>query len=324
MGIGDKTLLVTGGTGFIGAAIVNKLVEKDYFVNVISHPDDSNWRIEDLSNCKVFKADLLRPGNVENLINKIQPDIIFHLAGIITPKRDNLTINKVYSINLGITKNIILALNKFDYELFIHTGSGNEYGDISSPLQENARENPNSPYGASKVAATYFCDMMAKSFEKPIITIRPFLIYGPKQILGALIPSLLYAAIEKKSIRLSPCEQTRDFIFIDDVADAYISMANNSLKIHSGGIFNLGSGKETQLLKIINLIKNHFEDSQFLIGEIPYRPGETMKKFCSIEKIIDNIGWTPIWSIEDGINSTIDWWENNRNIWINFKHMWEN
>lgn len=324
MELNKKKILVTGGTGFTGAEIVNKLIEKDYFVHIISHPNDLLWRLNYKSKFKLISADLTNPIETSKIIKKLKPDIIFHLAGVVNPEIDMETIHNVYTINFGLTKNLLLALNDVDYELFINTGTGNEYGDNSPPFKEKHRESPSSPYAASKVATTHFCEMLVKSYKKPIITVRPFLIYGPKQILRAFIPSLLYSAIERKKILLSPCEQTRDFIYIEDVANAYISLAENLEKVKSMGIFNIGSGKEIQLLKIVNLILESFPKAELLIGERQYRPGETMKFFGSIKKIKNAIGWIPKWKIEEGIRATIKWWEENREIWIKFKKIWEN
>ena len=154
------------------------------------------------------------------------------------------------------------------------------------------------------------------------LTVRPFLIYGPKQVMTALIPSLIFSAIENRDISLTSCEQTRDFIYIDDVADAYLELAKNSQKVKKMGIFNIGSGKETQLLEVVNLIKRRFNNSYFLIGKNPYRAGETMSFYSSIKKITELIRWSPKWSLEEGINATIDWWLNNKKIWVKYENIW--
>ncbi|MGB5910995.1 MAG: hypothetical protein WBH31_07380, partial [Promethearchaeia archaeon] len=91
--------------------------------------------------------------------------------------------------------------------------------------------------------------------------------------------------------------------------------------VRDKGIFNIGSGKETKLIEIVNIIKNRFTNTNFRIGEQPYRKGESMRFFSSIDKITKSIGWIPKWTVEDGINNTIDWWLNNQDIWIRHKHI---
>ena len=317
-----KNILVTGGTGFIGSAIVNKLINKGCEVDIISMPGDPTWRIEDISKCRLHYTNLLNPKETEICIKDIRPEIIFHLAGIVDTGISRKSINTNFSLNLEATRNLLMILNDFDYELFINTGSGNEYGNNEPPFYEDARENPISPYSASKIAQTYFSRMISNVYEKPIITVRPFLIYGPKQISRSLIPSLIYSGIEKKKISLTPCEQTRDFIYIEDVANAYLSLAINLKTVINKGIFNIASGIGIKLLDVVNLIKEELDDTQFFVRDKPYRPGETMNHYSSINKIKDTIGWKPMWALKKGIKATIKWWQDNRDIWIKYEHLW--
>lgn len=319
MNLLNKQILVTGGTGFIGSALVNKLISQGCNVNIISRNKENAWRIENKYKCRFFAVNVQNFSEVEKSINTIEPDIVFHLAGYSTPEKDINAINKTFSVNFNGTKNLLLALNEIDYDLFVNTGTGNEYGNINPPFKETNRENPISPYSTSKVAATYLCKMMATIYDKPIITVRPFLTYGPKQIGKMLIPSLIYSCIEKKNLSLTSCEQYRDFVYIEDIVDAYISLAKNYKKVKNRGIFNIASGREIQIIDIVNFIKSKFENVQFLIGDKPYRDGEPMHFYASIEKIKNSIGWAPKWNVEEGINETIKWWLNNRDIWIKFK-----
>jgi nucleoside-diphosphate-sugar epimerase len=323
MNLKDKEILITGGTGFIGSSVLNKLNQLGCQVNLLSLPDGFEWRIENKKKTKFHYIDLLELADVQKLIKDLNPEIIFHLAGIVTPKIDISTIQKTYYMNFKATKNLVIALNECEYELLINTGTGNAYGNNPPPFTEKIREDPLNPYSASKVAATHFCSMFAKIYKKPIITVRPFLTYGPSQIANFFIPKLIYSAIENKELSLTACEQTKDFIYIDDLVDAFIILAKNGEKIINKGIINIGSGKETKLMEVVNLIKNRFSKVNFKIGELPYRIGEPMRFFSSIEKIMKLAEWSPKWSIKDGINETINWWIKNKSIWIKYYKIWD-
>ncbi len=321
MDLTDKIIMVTGGTGFIGSNLVNQLTNKGCHVNIITLSNEFDWRIEDKKKCKFFYIDLQNYSGVKKCIDRIKPEIIFHMAAYVNPEREINLIDKLISINYIGTKNLLVSLNDCNYDLFINTGTSDEYGRTFAPFKETQREKPVSPYSASKVAATYLCEMMASTYDKPIITIRPSLIYGPKQISNSLIPLLIYAGISKKTLSLTPCEQTRDFLFIYDLVDACISLAANANKVKKLGIFNVGTGKEIKILKVVNLIKNQFHDANFIIGGKPYRIGEAMSFYLSVDKIKSEIGWVSKWDLEDGIKETVKWWLENKDLWISHKNM---
>ena len=322
MELKNRTILITGGTGFVGSTIANKLINQNYKVEIISTTSKNLWRIENREKCKFYYVDLRDKQELSKCIDTIQPDIIFHLAAYVNPERDYYTIEHSFSTNFNGTKNLLEALFDYNYDVFINTGTCEEYGTNKSPFKEIYRENPVSPYATSKIASTYFCEMMANTYDKPIITVRPFLAYGPKQISKLLIPSLFYHGFENKKIILTPAEQTRDFIYVDDLANAYISLAKNFNKVKGMGIFNIVSGVETQIKTVVNLIKRKFNDPQFQIAGKPYRKNETMHFYSSISKIKEAIGWSASWKIEDGIDATYEWWKNNKEIWYKFRKMW--
>jgi nucleoside-diphosphate-sugar epimerase len=195
----NKNILVTGGTGFIGAALVNKLISLNCYVHIIDNDIKNKlWRINNLSLCKFFEIDITNLEEIIRVINEIKPDIIFHFAAIVNTTTQRKIIENIYSTNLKGTQNLILSLHDRKYIFFLNTGTSEVYAGNTPPFEEKFRENPISPYSASKLAATNFCRMYSSLYNKPIYTIRPFLPYGPKQISNNLIPSLMYSSFTKK------------------------------------------------------------------------------------------------------------------------------
>jgi len=322
MNLRNKKILITGGTGFIGSAIVNKLTSYYDDINIISKPNDNFWRIENIRKCSIYRVDLANFKAIEKCVKKINPEIVFHLAGYISFERNLEAFDKCFRINYQNTKNLLLSLNNVEYDLFINTGTAMEYGNNKPPFKESFREDPISPYSASKVFATKYCELLANLYDKPIITVRPTITYGPRQIGRLLIPWLIFSGIEGEPLDLTPCEQIRDFIYIEDVVDAYIQLSENYQKIKNERIFNISSGKGIKILTIIDIIRNVLKDTNFKVGEKAYRSGEPMEIYASIDKIKNITGWYPKWTIKDGLESTLNWWLNNRSIWTKFKHLW--
>jgi len=303
----NKTILITGGTGFIGSHLVNKLVSMGCDITLIERNIKNLWRLDDKNSVMIYNINPMDYEEVRNAINKIRPDIIFHLLANVNLDRDINNIEGQF-YNFMITKNILTALDNIDYELFINTGTCEEYGDIQAPFHEYDRESPVSPYSLSKVSITYMCDMMSRIYDKPIITVRPFLTYGPKHINDMLIPSLIKAGVTGDSnIKLTPGEQTRDLIYVEDVVNAYIQLAENAEKVKDKGIFNIGSGKEIRIDEIVEIIETKL-NTKFNVNKKYYRKGENQHFYCSIDKIKKEINWEPKWNLSDGLDETIKWW----------------
>lgn len=291
MNLKSKQILVTGGAGFIGSHLVEALSEK------------SNVYIIDKYNC-----DLTDFPKLQKAIREIKPEIIFHLAAFTSPER-NVDSEFIFRNNFYSTINLFKAL-KGDFSLFVNTGTCEEYGDGPTPFKESQTPIPVSPYSASKIASTYYCQMLHNVYDLPIITLRPFLTYGPRQRnTKMLIPSTILSILKNKELKMTKGEQTRDFVYVKDVVEAYIKAAQNKKAI--GEIINIGSGKEYKIKdivsKIIHITKSNLKPQKVL----PYRKGETMHFYCSNLKAKKLLGWQPKTSFEQGLIKTIDWYKNN-------------
>ena len=180
----------------------------------------------------------------------INPDIVIHLSayGNNSYHSDPL---KMINVNIIQTVNLILALEEIDYRCLINTGSSSEYGFKSKAMKETDEAKPTSFYAATKLSSTAFCTMHAKSRNKPIITVRPFSVYGPYEEKNRLIPTVINNIINNKPIKLTPQDVKRDFIFVDDLIEGYIKISTMMNKSLCGEVFNLGSGKQCSNSQIV-------------------------------------------------------------------------
>ncbi|MEW6214096.1 MAG: NAD-dependent epimerase/dehydratase family protein, partial [Nitrospirota bacterium] len=239
-----------------------------------------------------------------------RPQILFHLAALKDVRRDLELIEPMIDINIKGTMNLLRGVieEKITLECFINTGSSEEYGDGSAPFNESQREIPVSPYSASKVAATYFCQMLYKTLKLPIVTLRPFLTYGPYQDTDMFIPSLIHHCLEGKDFPMTEGDQTREFTYIDDIVEAYLLAAGCPQAV--GEVINIGNGIEYRIKDIAERIVSMMGNPiRLLIGALPKRHGETKHSFCSDEKAKNLLGWFPKIGLNEGLERTINWYK---------------
>lgn len=311
----NTAVLITGANGFIGSHLTRRLVSLGARVSAFIEPNTSLWRIQDVKDkVKVYPIDITEFKNVEISIKKIKPIKVYHLAAYVNANRSLDLLGKMVDINIKGTMNILRALEESTCRLncFINTGTCEEYGDNDVPFLESQRENPVSPYSASKVCATYLCQMMHKTRNIPIITLRPFLTYGPYQTSDMLIPSLILKCLLGEEFEMTRGEQTRDFNYVSDIVEGYVEASITERAI--GEIINLGSGQEYRIRNVVKLIidltKTRVKPE---IGKLPYRQGETMHFYCSNLKAKKILKWRPRISLNEGLYRTIEWYKEHIN-----------
>lgn len=309
----ERAILITGATGFIGSHLARRLLEEGAEVHVLLKKDSNQFRIQDiLGNLTVWYGDLRDYPSICLCIKNSRPQIIFHLAALRDVSRDLELIEPMIDINLKGTMNLLRGglKEKVPLERFINTGTSEEYGDGTAPFREDQREMPVSPYSASKVAVTYFCHMLYKTIGLPIVTLRPFIVYGPFQDTDMFIPSLIKHCLEGKDFPMTEGDQTREFTYIDDIIEAYLLAARSPEAV--GGVINIGNGVEHRIRdvaeKVVRMMGNPI---RLLIGALPKRPGETKHLFCSNENAKNLLGWSPKISLDEGLERTITWYKNS-------------
>ncbi|MDO8621167.1 MAG: SDR family NAD(P)-dependent oxidoreductase [Candidatus Levybacteria bacterium] len=306
--IANKTVLVTGGAGFIGANLIRRLLKTGYNINLIVRKNTDLWRLENIvSKIRVYKIDLLDSLRLSKTVSKIKPDIIIHLATY-SNYRNQQAIKQMINLNIQGTLNLLMASKDIDYAIFINTGSSSEYGFKNKPMNEKDLLEPISFYAATKASATLLCQVFAREYKKPIVTLRPFSVYGQYEEKDRFIPTIIKAAIEDKSINLTPGKQRRDFIYIKDVVDMYIKTLSYGKKL-SGQILNMGTGIEYTNDEVIKMLFQITEKKvKIEKGAYPTRIWDTQHWVADISKTKTLLKWKPKFSLEKGLEETYKWY----------------
>jgi len=217
----------------------------------------------------------------------------------------------VVDVNFFGTKNLIDACNVLDYDCFVNTGSSSEYGIKNSPMNEDDVCVPVNMYGVTKNMATKYCQMIAKTHDKPIIGFRIFSPYGSFDHKDRLMSYVIVNALQDKDIILNNPYGVRDYIFIDDVVDLYL-LAIRKARENKGEIFNIGSGKQQHIQnvaeKVINLCNSK---SKIVIGEYKPRAYDNKIWVADMNKTKQVFDWKPKYDIREGLKKTINWYKEN-------------
>lgn len=303
-----KKVLITGATGFIGSHLAKRLVKEKYDVYILYKDLKTVWRIQDIVNkVKLYKVDLLERKKLQKLIPKINPNIICHLANIGIYGGMESTSHKVIQVNIIGLINLFEALEKIPYELFINTGSSSEYGMKKTAMKEKDICEPQSVYAISKLAATLYARSYAIQKNKPITTLRLFSPFGPQDDEKRFLNYVISHAIYNKPFYLSNLNGVRDFVFIDDVIDAYIACIKNPKKA-MGEIFNIGTGKQTSVKEAVKMIlKVTNSQSKVNHSSDNIRNYESPLWIADITKARKILKWKTKTSFTEGVVKTAQW-----------------
>jgi nucleoside-diphosphate-sugar epimerase len=301
-------VLVTGGNGFIGSHLVKRLKNLGAKIAVLSARMYTNQIIDFKDNgIKFFQVDLLNYKGLKNAVRRFRPKIIYHLAAEVNVRRDLSLAKRIFEVNTIGTINLICALEDYKFDCLVNTGTCEEYGDGRTPFEEKQRESPVSAYSVSKVANSYFCSMLYRTQGLPIVTLRPFLTYGPGQSANMFIPSLIKSCLRGQDFVMTAGKQTREFNYIDDIIDGFILASLSKKAI--GEIINIGNGWEYRIIdvarKIVELIGKPIK---LKIGALPYRLGEANLFYCYNQMAKRLIDWYPKTDLESGLKQTIAWY----------------
>jgi len=305
MAMPHERILITGGSGFIGAALARKLVDDGHDVHLLLRPQANLWRLHDLE--QRFTAhwgDLLDRADVQNAVAACRPQIVYHLAahGAYAFQQHRAT---VLSTNLNGTANLLEALGDRDFRALVNVGSSSEYGHRTGPIGESDTLSPRTDYAVSKAAATLLCQSEAFC-GRPVSTVRVFSAYGPGEDPRRLVPEVMASCLRDEPPRVTDGRQPRDFIYVDDVLSLLEIAAHCSAA--QGEILHAGTGREYRVRDMIDtIIRVSGTSVAALYGAIPQRSDEPPTWVADIRRTTQITGWRPKFDLSGGIEKTWSW-----------------
>ncbi len=305
--------LVTGATGFIGSFLAGRLLRDGATVAILTRPGAKTWRIDPLLHQVTRIEGDLRDlsggqcppyGRVENQVHDFAPDTVFHLGwyGVAGSCRND---EEQIDANLRATLDLVRVALRAGCTTWIGLGSQAEYGPLNRPIAEDAPTRPTTTYGAVKLCAGLLAARLAADTDMRLAWLRVFSTYGPRDNPQWLIPYLVRTLLDGRKPSLTACEQTWDYLFVEDAAEAIHRVA---VTTGAAGVFNLGSGQARPLRTVVERIRDSIDPSLSLgFGEVPYRPDQVMHLEADISRLTAVTGWTPRTPLDEGLGRTIAW-----------------
>ncbi len=292
------------------------MIKKKCKIFIIAEPSSNLWRLEDIKDLiTIFYASLTNFEKINSLIKKIKPEIIFHLAAF-GGLPNQLVQKKIFDINFYGTVNLFNACKQVGFKCFINTGSSSEYGMKDLPMSEKDVLEPISDYAVAKAASTQFCLKQALFNKLPVYTVRPFSVYGDYEMQGRLIPSVLIDALQNKEINLSSQHCVRDFIYIDDIVNFYVSLSEKQPK--DLFIFNCGTGVQSSIEQVTKEVQSFFSRKlNVKWGQSKPRPWEPKKWKSCIDLAKKTLGWHPEYDLKSGLKKSLTWFAGNLHLYNN-------
>lgn len=282
----SERVLVTGGSGFIGAHLCRALAREGAEVEVWSR---GTVDVRDRS--AVASAIAARP-----------PDRVFHLAGVRLMGNSAANLATMFETHVLGTLNVVGAVGPNTRVVVV--GSGEEYGRGPVPFREEQVADAQTAYAVSRLATTLACLALA---SPPICVARLAVVYGPAQVGEMFIPSLMKACSERQSFPMTSGEQTRDFIYVEDAVDGLIALSKSEGAMRK--LVNVGTGVECTVRHVAERAAHLWGSAADLrIGAIASRPGEASRYVCAIDRVKALTGWQPRVGLDEGLSRTISWW----------------
>jgi nucleoside-diphosphate-sugar epimerase len=299
-----QCVLLTGATGFIGSRILASMVEAGDNVVALIRPGSNVHRLAALQGrFSVLNGDLVQCGEMVARIHALRPTLCVHSAWYAEPGR-YLTSNENKRLTEGSVE-LARALVATGCKRFVGIGTCLEYDTDVGVLSETTPVNPLTPYAQSKLLTYQRVSTLGRMEGMEVAWTRLFFQHGPQEDARRLVPQVIKSLLSGERVPLTPGDQVRDFLHVDDVARAVASVAHSPVE----GVVNIGSGIPVTVRQLVTKVAQQLNATALLsFGELPYRDGDPMYICADNTRLRQDVGWRPTFDLETGLRNTVDWW----------------
>ena len=296
-------VLLTGAAGFIGSHLARLLVDRGHQVIAIIRPGDRRWRIADIdSRLSILEGDLSHLSSLIDRIRPHQPDICIHLAWKGWSGKAEADANLS---SLGISLELLRSMPALSCRRFVAAGTCFEYDLACSPLAESTPLRPHDLYGACKKSLFEVAQEFSALTGVSVATPRIFYSYGPYEDARRLVPSITQSLLRGEVAKVTPGEQVRDYLHVEDIASAIWAVAESDVT----GAVNIASGQQVTIAQIAQRIGELLGRKQLVqLGALKYRDGEPMHILGDATRLRQGLSWTPRFDLDRGLAQTVEWW----------------
>jgi len=308
--------LITGGAGFIGSNIAERLVQMGEKAVVLD--DLSGGRIENLESIKnnidFIKGDIRNDKDLDNALKGV--DFVLHQAALRSVPKSMERPLEYNDVNVNGTLRVLLKAKEYGVKRVVFASSSSVYGDRDTfPEREEDEANPISPYATTKLLGEYYCKLFAQSFKLETVALRYFNVFGPRQSLeseyAVVVPKFIECILKNESPPIhGDGLQERDFTFIENVVKANLAAATVGGDI-SGEVFNVACGVSTSVLGIVSAL-NAIMGKKIEPVFGPKRPGDVRKSLADVVKLEKRLGIKNFIPFAEGLKRTVEWFKENR------------
>ena len=307
------TILVTGGAGFIGSNLLHNLI--DMYEDDIVCLDSITYAANENNIPKfvnLYPYDISDLELCDEVFSRHKPKYVFHLAAESHVDNSIEDCTPFIQSNVVGTVNLLSSSLKYGVEKFMHISTDEVYGSIEDgSFTEETNYNPRNPYSASKASSDHFVKAFHNTYDLPTVITNCSNNYGPRQYREKLIPKIITNLFQGKKIPVyGDGQQIRDWLFVQDHCEALIEVWKNG-KV--GQRYNIGGECEVKNIDLVKKIISMMDKDENMIEYVTDRPGHDRRYSTDISKIQQQLNWTPKYNLEEGLQQTIEWYENYKN-----------